>query len=191
MSSIEPLLIPPADPNLIKQITFDTSDDDIKVNYQQDKSLVIKLPPMKAIFGISNKSGLFTLPLSFHQLDKNKAQQNSYQFFKEFENQLPKNDNFISVIRGEKSRYKPYLNLRLPIFGNGEFLTKVYYDNPKLTLSTPPECVSKGDIISVIIECGDFWESKKTNKNGLNWEVLQIKLTSPPQNGIYQWLDES
>jgi hypothetical protein len=154
---------------------------------EEPERTLFQLPPMKVLFGVSERKGFYSLALSLHNHRDSQQQKECLKFFKAMEAKcFEGEEKFSSIVRDSRGPWPPYLSLKLPTFRNGEFITKIYYDDPDVHMSSPKECLSKGDVIIPVVECSGFWKSDSSV--GSNWDLIQIKLTKPPASGIYKWL---
>ena len=169
------------------RIVKTATEEELAGVYIGEEKALFQLPPMRALFGISERSGFYSMALSLDNFDEDEEEKQCLEFFKIMEHKFYGDESpHSSVVRTSKGNYPPYLNLKLPTFLNGEFITKVFYDNPDVHMASPCECIQKGDTIIPIVQCNGFWKSD--NSQGANWDIIQIKLTKPPCAGVYKWL---
>lgn len=143
-------------------------------------------PAMKAIFGVSEQRGFFSLTLQFDVRRPEHAA--CLRFIEAFDAKFgPSHENYRSIIR-RSGRWPPNVTLKLPVYRNGEFLTKVFGHDPDHYLASPPECIARGDSVIAVVEVGSLWTSATRHSTGVNWNAIQIRLTQTPRAGIYSWL---
>ena len=177
------MLIENLDLNIIDKLNIDPNEG-ITLD---GESVMFQLPPLKVLFGISERNKHYSLALSLFNYPHNVEHFECKRFFNLLESKMFADTDHSNMLR-ESKNWAPYFNLKLPNFLNGEFITKIYYKDPNVHLSSPLECIKKGDIIIPVIECTGFWQSEKSK--GANWDIIQIQLTSKPNSGIYKWLYE-
>ena len=142
------MLIESFDLELINKLNIDSVNG---ITFEEE-SVMFQLPPLKVLFGISERNNHYSLALSLYNYPNNIEHFECKRFFNLLESKMFDDTNHTTMVR-ESKNWAPYLNLNLPNFLNGEFITKIYYEDPNVHLSSPLECIKKGDIIIPIIEC--------------------------------------
>lgn len=171
------------------------------------KPLIIQTPEMTVPFGMSkwnadkSEKDKYTLELSFKNRETNKAQQNFFEFLKQFDQRFieegfnnstlwfKKKYNTKDVVEalythmlkfpkdketGEiTDKYPPTFRVNLPQ-KDGKFAFQVYNKNKELIDITD---IEKGSKVTVIMQCLGGWIAG--GKFGCSWKPIQM-LVQPP-----------